>query len=57
MDVNRVVTDEAEPALVSELQRLGVTYEISRVAPYVVVIPVSRRVDPSEVGSALDYRY
>ena len=27
------------------------------VAPYVVVIPISRYVDPSEVTSALDYRY
>jgi len=52
-----LITDEAEPALLAELRRLGVTFKVDRVAPYVVVIPLSRRVDPSEVTSALDYRY
>jgi hypothetical protein len=52
-----LVTDEADPALLAELRRLGVTFRVDRVAPYVVVIPISRRVDPAEVMSGLDYRY
>jgi hypothetical protein len=52
-----LVTDESEPELVARLRQLGVTFLVERAPPYVVVIPVSRRVDPSEVASALDYRY
>jgi hypothetical protein len=52
-----LVTDEAEPALLPHLRELGVSYEVYRAPPYVVVIPTSRRVDPSEVTGALDYRY
>jgi hypothetical protein len=53
-----LVTDESEPELVMRLRQLGVTFQVERAPPsYVVVIPVSRRVDPSEVASALDYRY
>jgi hypothetical protein len=36
---------------------MGVTYWAERVPPYVVVIPTSRRVDPSEVTPEIDYRY
>jgi hypothetical protein len=52
-----LVTDEAQPELERRLQELGVAYVERRAAPYVVVIPISRRVDPSEVTPALDYRY
>jgi hypothetical protein len=52
-----LVTDEAEPELVLRLRQLGVTFLMERAPPYVVIIPVSRRVDPSEVAPALDYRY
>lgn len=52
-----LVTDEAEPELERRLGALGVTYEERRVPPYVVVIPISRKVDPSEVTGGLDYRY
>ncbi|MBV9579843.1 MAG: hypothetical protein JO057_14735 [Chloroflexi bacterium] len=52
-----LVTDEAEPELEGRLRDLGVAFEERRAAPYVVVIPTSRRVDPSEVTGALDYRY
>jgi len=34
-----------------------VAYTEQRVPPYVVVIPRSRTVHPSEVTGALDYRY
>jgi hypothetical protein len=52
-----LITDEPEPALVARLRELSVTFVVERVSPYVVVIPVSRRVHPSEVTSSLDYRY
>jgi len=52
-----LVTDEPEPDLVLRLRQLSVTFVVERTPPYVVVIPVSRRIDPSEVASALDYRY
>lgn len=52
-----LVTDEPEPELERRLRDLGVSYTVRRVPPYVVVIPLSRKVHPSEVASALDYRY
>ncbi|HEV7661961.1 MAG TPA: glycosyltransferase family 39 protein [Chloroflexota bacterium] len=52
-----LVTDEAEPALEHTLRQMGVSFLERRAAPYVVVIPMSRTVHPSEVTSALDYRY
>jgi hypothetical protein len=52
-----LVTDEARPELEDRLDALGVAYVERRAPPYVVVIPVSRRVHPSEVTGALDYRY
>jgi hypothetical protein len=52
-----LVTDEAEPELEHALQRMGIAFVERRTAPYVVVIPTSRKVHPSEVTSALDYRY
>ena len=55
--VDRLVTDEAEPELERDLRQLGVAFIERRVEPYVVVIPISRKVDPGEVTGALDYRY
>jgi hypothetical protein len=52
-----LVTDESEPALEHELRSMGVAFVERRVAPYVVVIPSSRKVLPAEVTGALDYRY
>ena len=52
-----LVTSEAEPELERALRRLGVGFVERRAAPYVVVIPTSRAVHPSEVTGALDYRY
>jgi hypothetical protein len=52
-----LVTDETDPELLDRLRALGVTYELHRVPPYVIVIPTSRRVLPGEVTGALDYRY
>ncbi len=52
-----LVTDEPHPELEARLDALGVTYRSQRAGPYVIVIPTSRRVDPSEVTPALDYRY
>jgi hypothetical protein len=52
-----LVTAEAEPELERALRLMGVSFIEHRAAPYVVVIPTSRRVDPSEVTAALDYRY
>ena len=52
-----LVTDDAEPELEDELRLMGVSFVERRVTPYVVVIPASRRVHPSEVTGALDYRY
>jgi hypothetical protein len=52
-----LVTDESEPELEHTLRLMGVSFVERRVAPYVVVIPISRKVLPSEVTGALDYRY
>jgi hypothetical protein len=52
-----LVTDEAEPELERTLRLMGVSFVEDRVPPYVVVIPTSRKVHPSEVTPALDYRY
>ncbi|HET6316599.1 MAG TPA: glycosyltransferase family 39 protein [Chloroflexota bacterium] len=52
-----LVTEEGEPALVRRLREMQVSFDAYRVPPYVVVIPTSRRVDPSEVTGELDYRY
>jgi hypothetical protein len=52
-----LVTDEAEPELERRLTTMGVAFVERRVPPYVVVVPTSRKVDPAEVGGALDYRY
>jgi hypothetical protein len=52
-----LVTDEAEPALEHALRAMGVSFVERRAPPYVVVIPASRKVDPSEVTGSLDYRY
>jgi hypothetical protein len=52
-----LVTDEADPQLERDLRGMLVTFKERRVPPYVVVIPTSRKVDPSEVTDALDYRY
>ena len=52
-----LVTDEPEPDLEHTLRLMGVSFVQRRAPPYVVVIPTSRRVHPSEVTSAIDYRY
>jgi hypothetical protein len=52
-----LVTDEREPALEHALRLMGISFLERRTAPYVVVIPTSRRVHPSEVTPALDYNY
>ncbi len=52
-----LVTGESRPELEARLGDLGVAYTERRVPPYVVVIPRSRTVHPSEVTGALDYRY
>ena len=52
-----LVTDEIEPELVQRLRQAGVDFVERRAPPYVIVIPSSRTVDPSEVTGALDYRY
>jgi hypothetical protein len=52
-----LVTSEADPELEQRLRALGVSFDERRAPPYVVVIPTSRKVDPSEVTGALDYRY
>jgi hypothetical protein len=52
-----LVTDETHPALEQKLRQMGVAFVERRAAPYVVVIPTSRTVHPSEVTGALDYRY
>ena len=52
-----LVTDEAEPDLEHTLRLMGVSFVEDRLPPYVVVIPTSRKVHPSEVTPALDYRY
>ncbi len=52
-----LVTDEPDPELEARLDALGVTYQSQRAGPYMIVVATSRRVDPSEVTPALDYRY
>jgi hypothetical protein len=52
-----LVTDEPETELERRLRHLGVAYRLLLVQPYVVVVPLSRKVHPSEVTDALDYRY
>ncbi len=52
-----LVTDEAEPELERALRAMGVSFAERRAAPYVIVMPTSRTVHPSEVTGALDYRY
>ena len=52
-----LVTDEAEPDLEHSLRLMGISFVERRAPPYVVVIPGSRKVHPSEVTPALDYRY
>jgi hypothetical protein len=52
-----LVTDESQPELEQALRSLGVSFAERRAAPYVIVIPISRTVHPSEVTGALDYRY
>jgi dolichyl-phosphate-mannose-protein mannosyltransferase len=52
-----LVTDEAQPELELRLRQMGISFRELRVPPYVVVLPTSTRVDPSEVTPALDYRY
>lgn len=45
------------PGLGARLRALGVTYRQATVGPYRVYLPLSRRVDPSEVINALRYPY
>jgi hypothetical protein len=52
-----LVTEESEPELEHTLRLLGVSFVERRAPPYVVIIPTTRRVHPSEVTGALDYRY
>jgi hypothetical protein len=52
-----LVTDEVEPELERTLRRMAVSFVERRAEPYVVVIPTSLKVNPSEVTAALDYRY
>jgi hypothetical protein len=52
-----LVTDEEDPELLRRLRELGVAYRLSRVPPYLMVVPVSRVVHPAEVGAAIDERY
>ena len=52
-----LVTDEPEPDLEHSLRLISVAFVERRAPPYVVVIPTSRRVHPSEVAPAIDYRY
>jgi hypothetical protein len=52
-----LVTDESQPELERTLRSMGVSFIERRAPPYVVVIPTSRNVHPSEVTGALDYRY
>jgi hypothetical protein len=52
-----LVTGEVEPELEHALRLMGISFVERRSEPYVVVIPTSRKVHPSEVTAALDYRY
>lgn len=46
-----------QSGMATRLQALGVTYHEATVGPYQVFLPLSRRVDPSEVVDALRYPY
>jgi hypothetical protein len=52
-----LVTGEAEPELEQRLTAMSISFVERRADSYVIVIPTSRKVDPSEVTGALDYRY
>ncbi|MPZ13079.1 MAG: hypothetical protein GEU73_01405 [Chloroflexi bacterium] len=52
-----LVTDELEPKLEMRLRELGVTFGKTRVGPYVVIRPLSRRVHPAEVTDAIGFEY
>jgi hypothetical protein len=52
-----VVGSLPSPGLGSALRKLGVTFRQATVGPYLVYLPLSRRVDPSEVVNALRYPY
>jgi hypothetical protein len=52
-----LITDESEPELERKLRLMGISFVERRAAPYVVVIPISRKVHPADVTAALDYRY
>jgi hypothetical protein len=52
-----LVTDETEPPLAQRLRLLGVQFQDARFPPYLVVLPSSRAVHPSEVTDELNYRY
>jgi hypothetical protein len=52
-----LITDEASPELENVLRTMNVSFVERRAPPYVIVVPTSRKVDPSEVTGALDYRY
>jgi hypothetical protein len=45
------------PPLGQRLQALGVTYREATVGAYAIYLPLSRRVDPSEVANELRYPY
>ena len=45
------------PGLGAKLRALGVAYRQATIGPYRVYLPLSRRVDPSEVVNALRYPY
>jgi hypothetical protein len=51
-----LVTDEARPDLFDRLDEMAIGYQVTRVPPYVLVVPAAR-VDPAALGDALDYRY
>ena len=52
-----LVTDDVEPELEHTLRFMGISFVERRASAYVVVIPTSRPVHPSEVTAAIDYRY
>jgi len=52
-----LITDESEPELEHTLRLMGISFVERRAPPYVVVIPISHKVHPSEVTASLDYRY
>jgi hypothetical protein len=52
-----LVTTEYSPPLLGELQDLGVDYRAERFDQYLVVQPLSRRVEPWEVADSIGYKY